>query len=70
MNDNDENIREIDKCFDGSAFVKLFDYHKDDLITTLSENFHIYRYTMCVFGNVKCKHNISIYIWKFSNSVM
>ena len=23
---------------------------------------------MCVFENVKCKHNISIYIWKFSNS--
>ena len=32
---------------------------------TLSENFHIYRYTMCVFGNVKCKHNISIYMEVF-----
>ena len=27
---------------------------------------HIYRYTMCTFGNVKSKHNICI--WKFSSS--
>ena len=26
----------------------------------LSENFHIYRNTMCIFDNAKCKHNITI----------
>ena len=32
-----ENIRDIDKCFDGSAFIKLFDDQTDDLKTNVKK---------------------------------
>ena len=35
VKNGDENIRDIDKCFDGSAFIKLFDDQTDDLKTNV-----------------------------------
>ena len=38
-----ENIRDIDKCFDGSAFVKLFDDQPDDLKTNLKKPYDLFK---------------------------
>ena len=35
VKNGDENIRDIDKCFDGSEFIKLFDDQTDDLKTNI-----------------------------------
>ena len=38
VNNDDKNICDIDKCFYGSAFVKLFDDQTEDLKTNVKKH--------------------------------
>ena len=51
------------KLHEASRYLLVVAIHMSRLCEyspSLSENFHIYRYTMCTFANSKCKHNIAM----------